>query len=75
MEKEIYLTEAVYSTDANDYAPIKEKSQQTPFQSRPQTAKVNSKKMSNKFMPESYYDDKKVKPGITLYKVRKSLFS
>ncbi len=52
MEKEIYLTEAVYSTDANDYAPpVKEKNLQTPFQSRPQTAKVNSKKMSNKFMP------------------------
>ena len=76
MEKEIYLTEAVYSTDANDYTPpIKERNLQTPFQSRPQTAKVNSKKMSNKFMPESYYDDKKVKPGIALYKVRKSLFS
>lgn len=36
MEKEIYLTEAVYSTDTNDFAPpIKEKSIQTPFQSRP----------------------------------------
>jgi hypothetical protein len=36
MEKEIYLTEAVYSTDANDYTPpIKERNLQTPFQSRP----------------------------------------
>lgn len=34
-----------------------------------------TKKINNNFLPESYYDDKKVKPGISIYKVFISLFS
>jgi hypothetical protein len=76
MEKEIYLTEALYASDINETAiPLKEKAVISPFQSRPESAKVPSKKINNNFLPESYYDDKRVKPGISLYKVFLSLFS
>jgi hypothetical protein len=75
MEKEIYLTEALYSTEINDTAaPPKEKAMLSPFQSRPESAKMPGKKINNNFLPESYYDDKKVKPGISLYKVASLLF-
>lgn len=70
MEKEIYLTEALYATDLNETtAQLREKPSVTPFQSRPESAKLPSKKINNNFLPESYYDDKKVKPGISLYRV------
>jgi hypothetical protein len=71
MEKEIYLTEAIFSSDLNETAALlKEKAVISPFQSRPESAKLPSKKINNNFLPESYYDDKKVKPGISLYRVR-----
>lgn len=52
MEKEIYLTEALYASDLNETtAPPKEKPVITPFQSRPESAKLPSKKINNNFLP------------------------
>lgn len=52
MEKEIYLTEALYSTDINETAfQQKDKALISPFQSRPESAKIPNKKMKNNFLP------------------------
>lgn len=52
MEKEIYLTEAIYSTEINDTGVTgKEKATLLPFQSRPESAKLQNKRINNNFLP------------------------
>lgn len=66
MEKEIYLTETPYCPDLND---TRDKILAgTAFPARPESAKP-PRRLLDRFLPESYYDDKKIKPGISFYKV------
>lgn len=70
MEKEIYLTESPYYSEINETnTPCKDKGISSMMQLRPQSSKLSSQKLAERFPPENYYDDKKVKPGISIYKV------
>jgi hypothetical protein len=70
MEKDLYLTEAPLNESADTtILPQKERVNIPKSLSNPNDRRNQiGKKILGNFLLESYYDDKKVKPGINLFK-------
>ena len=68
MEKDIYLTEAPFYSEIENRQTQQERIGPSMIRQRPQTAVSRAPKTTSNFPPESYYDEKVVKPGVWLYR-------